>query len=211
MGDGGECEIHVETNRDTAGMLGTGGSDRTHIAVGMDGTGDRDIEEGLEMIDWSEHHRYMPHSGWCGPTTIWMVLHACGVKQNINKIARAVWKKWYGTPPQLMAAYLARYFGEVGYEQNCEIKDIEWHLKEGRIVIVNWMDGDEGHYSIVIRLWNSGRLLSMVDSSRERKWYYTVDNTTFAKNWYDCLASDGRLRHDGLLIWVNPKSVKGTE
>ena len=101
------------------------------------------------MINWSEHHRFMPHPGWCGPTTIWMVLDACGVKKNINKIARDVWKKWYGTPPQLMAAYLARYFGKVNYRYDCKVQDIDHLLSHGRIVIANWFDRDEGHYSII--------------------------------------------------------------
>ena len=158
------------------------------------------------MINWSEHHRFMPHPGWCGPTTIWMVLDACGVKKNINKIARAVWKKWYGTPPQLMAAYLARYFDNVGYEHDSGIGDILEHFNEGHIVIVNWMDGDEGHWSIVDDIM-SGAIL-MIDSSRERQpgWVITIEK--FLPLWHDFLASDGRLRQDGILIWVDPKSVK---
>ena len=157
-------------------------------------------------IDWSKHHRFMPRPGWCGPTTIWMVLDAVGIKKNINKIAKKVWKKWYGTPPQLMAAYLAKYFGEVGYEVNSRITDIEWHLGLGRIVIVNWMDRGEGHYSIVSGY--NGDLLTMIDSSRERNWSNYMEDNIFAQNWYDYLAENKRLRINGLLIWVDPESVK---
>jgi hypothetical protein len=159
------------------------------------------------MINWSEHHRFMPHPGWCGPTTIWMVLDACGVKKNINKIARAVWKKWYGTPPQLMAAYLARYFDNVGYTRGRGMSDVRWHLKEGRIIIVNWMDTTEGHYSILVDT-DKEYGVHMIDSSRERDWSYWIPTKEFEDNWYDFLASDGRLRQDGILIWVDPKSVK---
>lgn len=157
-------------------------------------------------IDWSKHHRFMPREGWCGPTTIWMILDACGVKKNINKIARAVWKKWYGTPPQLMAAYLARYLGEVGYEDRCGIRDIEWHLKHGRIVIINWMDRGEGHYSIVTGVFND--LVALCDSSTGRSYNWFIAVHDFESVWYDYLADDKRLRVNELLIWVDPKSVR---
>jgi hypothetical protein len=135
-----------------------------------------------------------------------MVLDACGIKKNINKIARAVWKKWYGTPPQLMAAYLAKYFGEVGYEADRKISDIEWHLKQGRIVIVNWWDGNEGHYSIVWAKY--GNFILMCDSSSDRGSDWVITAHKFESVWYDYLADDKRLRINGLLIWVDPKSKK---
>jgi hypothetical protein len=135
-----------------------------------------------------------------------MVLDACGIKKNINKIARAVWKKWYGTPPQLMAAYLAKYFGEVGYEEGCKISDIEWHLGLGHIVIVNWWDRDDGHFSIV---WAKDHtFMWMCDSSAGRCANWIISVHDFESVWYDYLAEDKRLRINGLLIWVNPKSVK---
>ncbi len=158
------------------------------------------------QIDWEKHHRFMPYPGWCGPTTIWMALSACGIKKNINKVARDVWKKWYGAPPQLMAAYLARYFGEVGYEVNCKIEDISTNLKKGRIVIVNWQDNGEGHYSIVADMGDNW--IQMVDSSREHPWLYFINPYVFRKIWFDYLADNKRIRHDGLLIWVDPASSK---
>ena len=155
-------------------------------------------------IDWEKHHRFMNVPGWCGPTTVWMVLDACGIKKNVRKITRKIWLKWYGTPPQLMAAYLSRYFSRMGYEQNCNIASIRWHLGIGHIIIVNWMDGNEGHYSIVTDYDNG--MLTMVDSSRERPWTYGVDSNIFRQRWWDTLGGD--MRHDGLLIWVDPGSVK---
>jgi len=135
-----------------------------------------------------------------------MVLDAVGIKVPLWRIAMHVWKKWYGTPPQLMVAYLVKYFCKLGYAEEENIKDIKWHLKVGHIVIVNWTDKGEGHYSIIGEY--DGGLLTMVDSSREHTWCYFMEDNIFEQNWYDCLASDGRLRHDGLLIWIDPKSVK---
>jgi hypothetical protein len=158
------------------------------------------------MIDWEKHHRFMPVPGWCGPTTIWMVLSACGIVVPIVTIADHVWKEWYGTPPQLMAAYLATYFGSVGYEQEGTVGGIRQYLKEGMIVIVNWRDGNEGHYSIVSDVEKDK--VQMVDSSREREWTYSVSVKEFYSTWFDCLADDNRLYQYGNLIWVDPKSVK---
>ena len=159
-------------------------------------------------IDWAKHHRLMPREGWCGPTTVWMILSACGIKKSIGKIAKAIWIKWYGTPPQLMAAYLSKYFDSVGYEEEATVEDILEHLAKERIVIVNWMDGAEGHYSIVYKAWKER--LGMVDSSRdERSWLWNIAFDDFTKLWYDYLTDDKKFRHDGILIWVDPESIKG--
>jgi len=157
-------------------------------------------------IDWQKHHRFMPRPGWCGPATIWMVLDACGIRQPMGDIARSVWMKWYGTPPQLMAAYLAKYFEDVNYKDMCNLHIIRTCLDLKRIVIVNWHDGGEGHYSIVSNC--DHHKVTMVDSSREHNWTYTIDNKKFMDNWFDCLTSDNRMCHYGLMLWVDPESVK---
>jgi hypothetical protein len=135
-----------------------------------------------------------------------MVLDAVGTKKNINKIARAVWKKWYGTPPQLMAAYLARYFDNVGLEYDCNVEDIDHLLSHGRIVIANWFDRGEGHYSIITARHEHFVFMSDSSTGRSSNWIISVHD--FESVWYDYLAEDKRLRINGLLIWVDPKSAK---
>lgn len=158
------------------------------------------------MIDWEKHHRFMPRPGWCGPTTVWMVLSACGIKRPIGDIARHIWKKWYGTPPQLMAAYLAKFFDDVWYHDESTISYIRSHIDRGYIVIVNWHDETEGHYSIVSG-YTKDRL-QMVDSSREREWTYSIKNKNFFDSWHDFMATDNRQPIYNLLIAIDPKSVK---
>jgi hypothetical protein len=153
-------------------------------------------------IDWRKYHTFMPHNGWCGVTTIKMIFNACGIKKSIYQIAMHVWKWWYGTPYILMVAYLNRYFSLVNYKTGATVSDIVKHLKMGHICIINFQDGNEGHYAIVSDYEN--KFLTIVDSSSERDWQYAMSTEELRKNWYDNLTNS--LWHERLLIWIDPKS-----
>lgn len=155
-------------------------------------------------IDWSKHHRYMPYSGWCGVATIWTVLHACGIKKSIYEIAWFTLKPWYGVPYSILIAYLNRFLSVVNYRTNASISDISRHLKLGHIVIINFWDHDDGHYAIVSHCAKGQ--LTIIDSSRERDWKYTMTTKELNSKWWDFLSDS--LWHEKLVIWVDPKSKR---
>jgi hypothetical protein len=156
------------------------------------------------IIDWEKAHLFMPHEGWCGVSTIKMIFNATGIEEPIDEIARYTWKWWYGTPYILMVAYLNKFFWLVNYRTGATLEDIKKHLKAGHICIINFQDGDDGHYAIVSN-YKKG-LLTIVDSSMERKWTYTMTPAVLRQQWYDNLTDS--LWHERLLIWVDPKTKK---
>jgi hypothetical protein len=162
-------------------------------------------------IDWEKHHRFMPHSGLCGPTTIWMILDACGIKKSLPSICFYTWKPWYGAPSILLTAFLKRYFRLVNYKVGSSIEDISRHIKLGHIVIINFQDGDgdeelEGHYAIVSE-YRRGTL-TLIDSSNEHPWKWEISTKKLKERWYDNLTEDGKLYHTGFMVWVDPKSKR---
>ena len=164
-------------------------------------------------IDWQKHHRYMRAPGLCGPTTLQIVLSACGIKKSIREISKYVYVKSYGSPFILIVAYIKKFFSITNYRTGASISDISSHLRAGHILIINFWDEDEdgngdGHYAIVSSYEN--KILTIVDSSKERDWTYGITTKEFKKIWFDCLVDDNSLWHENLLIWFDPKSRRTT-
>lgn len=162
-------------------------------------------------IDWSKYHRYMSKEGLCGPYTVQMVLSACGIKKSIREISKHIYKEFYGSPYILIVAYLKKFFVITNYRTGASISGISAHLRAGHILIINFWDEDEdgngdGHYAIISGYEN--KVLTFVDSSKERDWTYGMTTKEFKKIWYDCLVDDNTLWHENLLIWVDPKSKR---
>ena len=155
-------------------------------------------------IDWAKHHRFMPFEGWCGVNTIWMVLSACGIKKSIFEIALFTWKPWYGVSYTILVAYLNKFFSLVNYRTNATIADISKHLRLGHILIINFWDSNNGHYAIVSDYAKG--ILTIIDSSRERDWQYTMSTKELKNKWWDFLSDS--IWHERLIIWVDPKSRK---
>jgi hypothetical protein len=162
-------------------------------------------------IDWIKYHQFMPKEGYCGQTTVRMVLSACGIKKSIQEISKHIYKEWYGSPYILIVAYLNKFFSTVNYKTGATISDISAHLKLGHILIINFWDRaedgtEDGHYAIVSDYNN--KVLTIVDSSKERDWEYGITAKEFNRIWYDTLVNDNSLWHENLLIWVDPKSKR---
>lgn len=148
----------------------------------------------------------MPFSGWCGPTIIKIILSTCEIKKSIWEIALYVYKWWWGTPPQLFVAYLSKFFSLVNYKTNARTSDISFHLKARHIVVINWWDGDEGHYSIVSKCEKG--LLDIVDTTRERPWLWKMTTKELKRVWYDTLTMDNSIYHENFMIWIDPNSKR---
>ena len=89
-----------------------------------------------------------------------MVLLAAEIYISQKEIAGYVFKDWWGTPSELILAYLSKYFKIVNFKTSSSISDISYHLKKHHIVIVNWWDNideddyDNGHYSLAVEYNN---------------------------------------------------------
>jgi hypothetical protein len=162
------------------------------------------IREMTFPIDWRKHHRFMPHAGMCGSTTIWMILHACGIPKPLWYINHYVYKPFWGVCPQLFVAFLSRYFSTINFKTNSSVKDVAYHLNKNNIVVLNWWDSNNGHYSIVDKCEKG--FLTMIDSSKERDWMWIMSTKEFKKVWWDTLDCGDNIYHTGFMAWINPRS-----
>lgn len=163
------------------------------------------------LTDWKKYHRFQEKPGWCGPAVIQMVLLKCGIKKTQKEIARDVYKSWWGTPQQMILAYLSRFFKIVNYKHNATFADISFHLNKGNIVILDWWDDfeediAEGHYSIATAYDNKLRALTLADPSCDRPGIWTVSDKEFRSKWYDTLDVYDRTWIEGWMLWTDPKS-----
>jgi len=160
---------------------------------------------------WKKYHRFQEKPGWCGPTVIQMVLAKAGIRKSQKEIAKYVYKSWWGTPQQMILAYLSRFFKIVNYKHDAAFKDISLHLKKGNIVVLDWWDDFEkdsagGHYSIAADYDSKLRALTLVDPSNDRPGMWTVSDKEFRPKWYDTLDVHNRTWIEGWMLWVDPKS-----
>lgn len=159
---------------------------------------------------WKKIHRFQEKKGWCGPAVIQMVLSACGIKLTQGEISRDVYKSWWGTTPQMMLAYLSRFFKIVNYKRNSKISDISYHLNKDHIVVVDWWDDldvePDGHYSVVVDYDKKTKEVLLADPSRSRKGIWKINAKEFNSKWWDTLDIHGRTWIDGWMLWIDPSS-----
>lgn len=166
----------------------------------------------MAKIDWKKHHRFQRKPGWCGPATIQMVLFANGIKKKQRDIAKETYKAWWGTNQQMMVAYLSKFFKIVNYKHNSTTTDILFHLNKGNIVVVDWMDDmdyrepEGGHYCIVGDYDEVARMLTLVDPSNARQGIWNIAAKDFKEKWFDSIDLHDKLRVEGWMLWVDPKS-----
>ena len=165
--------------------------------------------EGVKI--WKKYHSFQKKPGWCGPAVIQMVLARASIKKSQVEIAKAVYKKWWGTPQQMILAYLSKFFKIVNFKTNADFKDVYFHLKKGNSVILNWWDDfDEanpgGHYSIAIGYDGKLHALTLLDPSNQRPGIWMISEKEFQNKWYDTLDVHDRTWIEGWMLWVDPKS-----
>ena len=165
----------------------------------------------INSNSWKKFHRFQEKPGWCGPAVIQMVLLKCGIRRTQAEISRDVYKSWWGTPQQMILAYLSRFFKIVNYKDNATFKDISFHLKKGHLVILNWWDDfDEGnpggHYSLAENYDSKLHALTLVEPSNERPGIWTISDSEFREKWYDTLDVHDRTWIEGWMLWVDPST-----
>lgn len=165
----------------------------------------------MTRVNWKKISRYQKKPGWCGPAVIQMILLAAGIKKSQSEIAKDVYQKWWGTGQNIMLAYLSKFFKLVNFKINGRISDINYHLKKGHVVIVDWwddLDGDDpdGHYSIVIGYDKKNKKLIMLDPYSKRSGLWKMDAKEFNSRWYDYLDVHGNTWVDGWMLWLDLKT-----
>lgn len=113
-----------------------------------------------------------------------------------------------------MVAYLSRFFSELNFKINSSIADIETHLNQSHIVIVDWWDDldddpndpPDGHYSIVASVDRKQGTLKLIDPSARGIWEMKLSD--FEARWYDFLDVDQKIRQPRWLLWLAPSSAK---
>lgn len=165
------------------------------------------------IIDWAKHY-VRQEDGWCGPAVLKMVLSAVGIDKSQQEIVADTNISWWGVDTSIMIAYLSRFFSELNFKINAAINDIESHLNQGHIVIVDWWDDltddpddpADGHYSIVAAIDRRQGTIKLIDPSHRGIWDMKL--TDFENRWYDCLDVDQKIRQPRWILWLDPESVK---
>lgn len=140
-----------------------------------------------------------------------MTLASGRIKIPQAKIAKEVLLPWWGTTHDSIYAYLSRYFKNLNFKSDSKISDIEYYLKKGHTVIVNWWDNldpedeEDGHYSLALLVDRKRGKLTLADPSGTRG-IWKIDIKDFNDRWYDYLDVHGKKWVNGWLLWVDPKS-----
>jgi len=153
---------------------------------------------------------FQEEEGWCGVACVQMALDAVGVTVSQSEIAKDIYLEWWGSPQQLVLAYLSRYFKAVNYKHNSTIHDVSFHLNKGNIVIVNFwddfLDGEEGdgHYSVVAECKKG--IITLIDPSLERDGIWAVPTKIFKHAWFDTIETQNKLYVEGWILWIDPNT-----
>lgn len=156
--------------------------------------------------------RFQQKSGWCGPAVIQMALLAGGIKKSQKEIAKDVCFDWWGTSHDMMYAYLSKFYKNIDFQNDSNLKDISRLLKEKKVIIANWWDDldpkdTEGHYSLILSYNKNKSTLTLADPSEGReRGIWEMNAQKFKKRWYDYLDIRNKKKIKGWMLWVDPKT-----
>jgi len=125
---------------------------------------------------------YLQKPGFCGPTSLKMVLEYFGIKKSEEELAKlSGCTKSKGVEAEnLLTA--AKKLGLKGFIKDfSEISDIKKYLRKKIPVIVDWFSQDEGHYSVVVGIDKKYIYLQDPEIAKIRK----IDLKTFKRIWFD--------------------------
>lgn len=164
-----------------------------------------------QKISWEKIYHAQKKSGWCGPAVVQMVLAYAGIRKSQKTIAKDIYFPWWGTTNHALIAYLSHFFKKHGSQSNSSINELEKHLKNKHLIIVNWWDDidskttPDGHYSLVISIDLVKKEITLADPSRSRG-IWSLKITDFEKNWYDYLDTQKQKLEKNWFLWLDSKS-----
>ncbi|MBS3079651.1 C39 family peptidase [Candidatus Pacearchaeota archaeon] len=120
--------------------------------------------------------------GYCGPTSLKIVLDYFGINLSEKKIAElAKSSRKHGTTPENILKVLKNHgFKNAKIKTNSSIKELELEIKKAP-VIVNWFYDFCGHYSVAIGYTKKSLILA---EPLEGKIKY-LDKFDFLVSWFD--------------------------
>lgn len=122
-------------------------------------------------------------AGLCGPACVKMILDYHGItasEREIAKIAKASRRK--GTSAQDLERAAKHYGCDAFIQDTSTIADIRRYVRKEKIpVIVDFFEGDDGHYSVVIGIDKENIYLQNPAMGR----YHAMALQSFRRVWFD--------------------------
>lgn len=120
--------------------------------------------------------------GMCGPASLKMVLSYYNISASESAIAKAAGASRGGGVSAMGLIRAAKKFGFKPYfKKNSTISDLEYFVKKGIPVIVDWFLEDDGHYSVVVDI--NKKNIMLLDPALGRK--RTMPREKFLRVWFD--------------------------
>jgi predicted double-glycine peptidase len=121
--------------------------------------------------------------GYCGPASLKIVLGYYGVKKSEKSLVAL---SGCSMSNGVEAEYLLRAAKKLGLQgfikDLAEINDLRLYVNEKKVpVIVDWFDGTDGHYSVVVGLDRENIYLQDPSLGHAR----ALKLTTFRRVWFD--------------------------
>ncbi len=136
-------------------------------------------------------------AGLCGPACVKMILGYHGItasERNIAKIARASREK--GTSAQNLVRAAEHYGCDAFVQDSSAIADIRRYVQKERIpVIVDFFEGDDGHYSVIVGIDKENICLQNPAMGR----CHAMSLQNFRRVWFDFASPYPNRREDFIL------------
>jgi ABC-type bacteriocin/lantibiotic exporter with double-glycine peptidase domain len=142
---------------------------------------------------------YEQSKGFCGPTSLRMVLEYYGIKKTekeLVKLSGATEKK--GCNGRMILKTAGKLGFKARIKDNFNIEEIKKLVKRKIPVIVNWWPGesDDGHYSVIIG-FNSRIIMAEPITGKLRR----INSKEFEDRWFDYYAnSKTRIKRRAIII-----------
>ena len=121
-------------------------------------------------------------AGFCGPSSLKMVLNYYGVSVTEAALAKAAGASRKGGASKEGLIKTARHFGfKVFSKEKSNLGDLRRFIKRGIPVIVDWFFEDDGHYSVAVDINQKNIVLMDPALKGQRK----LSLEKFQRLWFD--------------------------
>lgn len=125
---------------------------------------------------------YLQSAGLCGPACLKMVLEYFGTHKTEKELARLSGANAAtGTTAENLIKAAKKLGFKAFYKDFSSIAEIKKYLDKKIPVIVDWFSGDDGHYSVAVKIDKKFIYLQDPDLNKINK----IDLTTFQRIWFD--------------------------
>jgi len=148
---------------------------------------------------------YRQKPGFCGPSSMKMVLELYGVKKSENELGRMTHcSPIVGTPGAKIVAAAKKLGFQAFLKDEATLADVRKWVEKGIPVILNWFSEYEGHYSVAVRVTAKSVFLMDPECTRMRR----MSAERLDGVWFDFTPEGKRTRKSLVLrrmIVIQPK------